>query len=178
MWDVRSHEARCSWWVRLTSGATLPKLSISRSPSPRCEHGRKDARLPRRGLSGAAHPDPEGAVGAGGGRSAHRPDRPLLRDEEHPGVGQQDGPQLRDPGSRRRPMGDRNREGSLMSAATQEAVADHARPNAAPGIGNDRARWRDHETYKALFVNPWTYITGAVVLAVLNIALLAVAGEG
>ena len=26
-----------------------------------------------------------------------------------------------------------------------------------------RVRWRDRETFKTLFVNPWTYTTGAVV---------------
>ncbi|HEY6006550.1 MAG TPA: YeeE/YedE thiosulfate transporter family protein [Anaeromyxobacter sp.] len=38
--------------------------------------------------------------------------------------------------------------------------------------------WRDHETYRALLVDPWTYTTGAVVLALLNVALLAATGKG
>jgi hypothetical protein len=41
-----------------------------------------------------------------------------------------------------------------------------------------RVRWRDHETFKALFVSPWTYTTGAVVLALLNVALMAATGKG
>ena len=67
-----------------------------------------------------------------------------------------------------------------MSLATEEAVADVVRPIAAPApdIGNKKTRWREHETYKALFVNPWTYMTGAVVLALLNIALVAATGKG
>jgi len=67
-----------------------------------------------------------------------------------------------------------------MPLASEEAVAHDVRPIAAPDIANDndRARWRDHETYKALFVNPWTYMTGAVVLALLNIALVAATGKG
>jgi uncharacterized membrane protein YedE/YeeE len=40
-----------------------------------------------------------------------------------------------------------------------------------------RVRWRDHETFKTLFVNPWTYTTGAVVLALLNVALMAATGK-
>ena len=65
-----------------------------------------------------------------------------------------------------------------MPLTTEAVVVDAPRPNAAPSIGNERARWRDHETYKALFVNPWTYMTGAVVLALLNIALVAATGKG
>jgi hypothetical protein len=60
----------------------------------------------------------------------------------------------------------------------EDAVIDVALPTAAAVIGSARARWRDHETYKALFVNPWTYMTGAVVLALLNIALVAATGKG
>lgn len=60
----------------------------------------------------------------------------------------------------------------------EDAVIDVALPTAAAAIGSARARWRDHETYKALFVNPWTYMTGAVVLALLNIALVAATGKG
>ena len=37
--------------------------------------------------------------------------------------------------------------------------------------------WRDHETYRALFVDPWTYTTGAVILALLNVALTAATGK-
>jgi uncharacterized protein len=39
------------------------------------------------------------------------------------------------------------------------------------------ARLRKHETYQALLVHPWTYTTGAVVLALLNIVLLAATGK-
>jgi len=64
-----------------------------------------------------------------------------------------------------------------MSRAAEDTTTSVKVPAAAPPIGDARARWRDHETYKALFVNPWTYMTGAVVLAVLNIALLAATGK-
>jgi uncharacterized protein len=40
------------------------------------------------------------------------------------------------------------------------------------------ASWREHETVRALLVDPWTYTTGAVVLALLNVALLAATGKG
>lgn len=36
---------------------------------------------------------------------------------------------------------------------------------------------RENEVFKALFVNPWTYVTGAVLLALLNIVLLASTGK-
>jgi len=65
-----------------------------------------------------------------------------------------------------------------MARAAEDSTTDVKVPAAAPPIGNVRTRWRDHETYKALFVNPWTYMTGAIVLAVLNIALLAATGKG
>jgi hypothetical protein len=45
-------------------------------------------------------------------------------------------------------------------------------------VREPRGRWRDHETYKALFVTPWTYVTGAVVLAALNVALVAATEKG
>ncbi|GEJ56518.1 YeeE/YedE thiosulfate transporter family protein [Anaeromyxobacter diazotrophicus] len=48
----------------------------------------------------------------------------------------------------------------------------HAVTAAAPPL-----RWRDRETYKTLFVHPWTYTAGAVILALLNIALLAATGK-
>jgi uncharacterized protein len=41
-----------------------------------------------------------------------------------------------------------------------------------------RSRWRDHATYRAVFVDPWTYLTGAVGLALLNFALVAATGKG
>jgi uncharacterized protein len=37
---------------------------------------------------------------------------------------------------------------------------------------------RDHATYRTLFVQPWTYTTGAVVLALLNVALVTATGKG
>ncbi len=39
------------------------------------------------------------------------------------------------------------------------------------------ARLREHETYKTLLVDPWTYTTGAVILALLNVALLLGTGK-
>ena len=36
---------------------------------------------------------------------------------------------------------------------------------------------RANDTFKALLVNPWTYVTGAVVLAMFNSALLASTGK-
>lgn len=44
-----------------------------------------------------------------------------------------------------------------------------------PRLGS---RLREHDAYKALFVNPWTYTTGAVVLALLNVALTTATGKG
>ena len=49
-----------------------------------------------------------------------------------------------------------------------------------PAIAVDqggRVRLRERETYKTLFVNPWTYTTGAVVLALLNVVLLLATGK-
>lgn len=49
-----------------------------------------------------------------------------------------------------------------------------------PAIAVERTgplRLRERETYKTLFVNPWTYTTGAVVLALLNLALLLGTGK-
>jgi hypothetical protein len=37
---------------------------------------------------------------------------------------------------------------------------------------------RGNEVFKTLFVNPWTYVTGAVILALLNIVLVASTGKG
>lgn len=37
---------------------------------------------------------------------------------------------------------------------------------------------RDNAVFKALFVNPWTYVTGAVILALLNIVLVAATTKG
>jgi uncharacterized protein len=37
---------------------------------------------------------------------------------------------------------------------------------------------RDNPVFKDLFVNPWTYVTGAVILALLNIALITSTGKG
>jgi uncharacterized protein len=37
---------------------------------------------------------------------------------------------------------------------------------------------RDNAVFKSLFVDPWTYVTGAVALALLNIVLLAATGKG
>jgi uncharacterized membrane protein YedE/YeeE len=37
---------------------------------------------------------------------------------------------------------------------------------------------RNNAVFKDLFVNPWTYVTGAVILALLNIALIASTGKG
>lgn len=36
---------------------------------------------------------------------------------------------------------------------------------------------REFETYKALFVNPWTYVTGFTILALLNIVLVVSTGK-
>jgi uncharacterized membrane protein YedE/YeeE len=49
---------------------------------------------------------------------------------------------------------------------------------ALPRIGETARRWRDHATYRSLLVSPWTYMTGAVVLALLNVALAAATGKG
>ncbi len=38
-------------------------------------------------------------------------------------------------------------------------------------------RLREHETYRALLVDPWTYVSGAVILALLNIVMLAATGK-
>lgn len=65
-----------------------------------------------------------------------------------------------------------------MSRAPDDAVMEVVPPIAAAAAANARTSWREHETYKALFVNPWTYMTGAVVLALLNIALVAATGKG
>jgi uncharacterized protein len=53
-------------------------------------------------------------------------------------------------------------------------------PAAVPisAAGKRSASWREHETVRALLVDPWTYTTGAVVLALLNVALLAATGKG
>ena len=59
----------------------------------------------------------------------------------------------------------------------EDAVMDVALPTTSP-VEKGRVRLREHETYRALFVNPWTYMTGAVVLALLNIALVAATGKG
>ena len=60
----------------------------------------------------------------------------------------------------------------------EDAAIDARCPAGAPAIGNARSSWREHETYRTLFVNPWTYMTGAVVLALLNVALVAATGKG
>jgi uncharacterized membrane protein YedE/YeeE len=60
----------------------------------------------------------------------------------------------------------------------EDAVMDVTLRAAAATAANARPSWREHPTYKALFVNPWTYMTGGVVLALLNIALAAVTGKG
>ncbi len=46
-----------------------------------------------------------------------------------------------------------------------------------PGAGSLISTLRSNDTYKALLVNPWTYVTGAVVLALLNAALLSSTGK-
>lgn len=46
-----------------------------------------------------------------------------------------------------------------------------------PGAGPLFTALRSSDTYKALLVNPWTYVTGAVVLALLNAALLSSTGK-
>src|SRR6266516_1681174 len=50
--------------------------------------------------------------------------------------------------------------------------------SALAGARSPLARLREHETFKALLVNPWTYTTGAVILALLNVALVAATGKG
>ena len=60
----------------------------------------------------------------------------------------------------------------------RDAPEDVTHLHLPPGGEKARAAWREHETYKVLFVNPWTYVTGAVVLALLNVALLAATGKG
>ncbi len=65
-----------------------------------------------------------------------------------------------------------------MSRAPEDAMTNVTLRAAAAPIGNARTMWRDHETYKALFVNPWTYMTGAVILALLNVALISATGKG
>jgi len=40
------------------------------------------------------------------------------------------------------------------------------------------ASWREHPTYRRLLVEPWTYLTGAVLLALLNVALATATGKG
>ena len=52
-----------------------------------------------------------------------------------------------------------------------------AEPTAKPTSGSVLAVIRSDETFKALLVNPWTYVTGAVVLALLNSALLSSTGK-
>jgi uncharacterized protein len=65
-----------------------------------------------------------------------------------------------------------------MSLAREAAMSDAVLPAGAATADDSRVNWREHETFKALFVNPWTYMTGAVVLALLNIALVAATGKG
>jgi len=61
-------------------------------------------------------------------------------------------------------------------APSEDAITDSRL--SAVAVDKARASWREHETYKALLVNPWTYTTGAVVLALLNIALATATGKG
>lgn len=48
-----------------------------------------------------------------------------------------------------------------------------AEPHAAASHG-----LRENAVFKAIFVNPWSYVTGAVILALLNIVLLGATGKG
>ena len=51
----------------------------------------------------------------------------------------------------------------------------------ATAVGTSRASsgsLRDNAIFKALFVDPWSYRTGAVILALLNIVLLAATSNG
>ena len=48
----------------------------------------------------------------------------------------------------------------------------------APPATSPMAQWREHPTYRRLLVEPWTYLTGAVVLALLNVALATATGKG
>lgn len=52
---------------------------------------------------------------------------------------------------------------------------DATTTTAGPGA---LARLRAHPTWKALFVSPWTYTAGAVILALLNVALATATGKG
>jgi hypothetical protein len=63
-------------------------------------------------------------------------------------------------------------------AADPSAVQRVATPAPAAAPSKRAAGWRDHETVRALLVDPWTYTTGAVVLALLNVALVAATGKG
>ena len=58
-----------------------------------------------------------------------------------------------------------------MSDTTSAGKPGASRP---AGLSNIR----NNAVFKSLFVNPWTYVTGAVLLALLNIALLASTGKG
>jgi len=53
-------------------------------------------------------------------------------------------------------------------------------PAAGENSGSETksASLRENAVFKSLFVDPWTYVTGAVILALLNIVLLAATGKG
>jgi uncharacterized protein len=59
---------------------------------------------------------------------------------------------------------------------TQGAVGSPPKAVADPTLGSF-GKLRDHPAYRALLVNPWGYTTGAVILGLLNTALLVVTSK-